>query len=298
MRAIEAIGEWVLRTACHEAARWPDTIRVAVNVSPIQFANPVLPALVTSALAQSGIAPGRLELEITEGVFLDETRSSEQMFKSLKGVGVRLALDDFGTGYSSLGYLRNAPFDKIKIDQSFVKGAAEPGNRNAAIIKAIVTLADTLGMETTAEGVEVQDEIDLLRDLGCSHIQGYVYGRPVRAEEALRQLDVENGAATASGFKVSRARRHKMLRSARILLDCVRGDVRIRDISTSGAMLEGLKFDSNPHGIEIQIEILENQMTPARIRWAHGSKAGVEFDEAFNLERLNPGQGTRIRRMG
>ncbi|RZM36593.1 MAG: GGDEF and EAL domain-containing protein, partial [Sphingomonas sp.] len=126
---IEAIGEWVLRTACIEAARWPDTIRVAVNVSPIQFANPVLPALVTSALAQSGIAPGRLELEITEGVFLDETRSSEQMFKALKGVGVRLALDDFGTGYSSLGYLRNAPFDKIKIDQSFVKGAAEPGNR-------------------------------------------------------------------------------------------------------------------------------------------------------------------------
>ncbi len=295
---IEAIGEWVLRTACSEAARWPDTIRVAVNVSPIQFANPVLPALVTSALAQSGIAPGRLELEITEGVFLDETRSSEQMFKALKGVGVRLALDDFGTGYSSLGYLRNAPFDKIKIDQSFVKGAAEPGNRNAAIIKAIVTLADTLGMETTAEGVEVQDEIDLLRDLGCSHIQGYVYGRPVRAEEALRQLGVENGTATASGFKVSRARRHKMLRSARILLDGVRGDVRIRDISTSGAMLDGLKIDGNPDGIELQIELLENQMTPARVRWARGGKAGIEFHEAFNLERLNPGQAARIRRVG
>ena len=295
---IEAIGEWVLRTACIEAARWPDTIRVAVNVSPIQFANPVLPALVTSALAQSGIAPARLELEITEGVFLDETRSSEQMFKALKGVGVRLALDDFGTGYSSLGYLRNAPFDKIKIDQSFVKGAAEPGNRNAAIIKAIVTLADTLGMETTAEGVEVQDEIDLLRDLGCSHIQGYVYGRPVRAEEALRQLGVENGAATASGFKVSRARRHKMLRSARILLDGVRGDVRIRDISTSGAMLDGLRIDGNPDGVELQIELIEDQMTPARVRWARDGKAGIEFHESFNLERLNQAQASRIRRAG
>ncbi len=295
---IEAIGEWVLRTACIEAARWPDSIRVAVNVSPIQFANPVLPALVTSALAQSGIAPGRLELEITEGVFLDETRSSEQMFKALKGVGVRLALDDFGTGYSSLGYLRNAPFDKIKIDQSFVKGAAEPGNRNAAIIKAIVTLADTLGMETTAEGVEVQDEIDLLRDLGCSHIQGYVYGRPVRAEEALRQLGVENGTATASGFKVSRAPRTKMLRSARIVIDGIRSDVRIRDISTSGAMLDGLRIDGNPDGVEMQIELLENQMTPARVRWARGGKAGIEFHDAFNLDRLNQGQASRIRRAG
>ncbi len=295
---IEAIGEWVLRTACREAARWPDTVRIAVNVSPIQFANAALPALVTSALAQSGIAPGRLELEITEGVFLDETSSSERMFKALKGVGVRLALDDFGTGYSSLGYLRNAPFDKIKIDQSFVKGAAEPGNRNAAIIKAIVTLADTLGMETTAEGVEIQDEIDLIRNLGCSHIQGYVYGRPVRADEALQQLGGENGAATASGFKVSRAPRHKMLRSARIVIDGIRGDVRIRDISTSGARLEGLRIDGNPAGVEMQIELLEDQMTPARIRWAHDGKAGVEFHEAFDLDRLNQGHASRIRRAG
>ncbi|WP_380782039.1 putative bifunctional diguanylate cyclase/phosphodiesterase [Sphingomonas sp. R86520] len=295
---IEAIGEWVLRTACMEAARWPGTVRVAVNVSPIQFANPALPALVASALGQSGIAAGRLELEITEGVFLDETRSSEQMFKALKAVGVRLALDDFGTGYSSLGYLRNAPFDKIKIDQSFVKGAAELGNRNAAIIKAIVTLADTLGMETTAEGVEIQDEIDLVRDLGCSHIQGYVYGRPVRADEALRQLGLENGMATASGFKVSRATRHKMLRSARIMIGGVRGDVRIRDISTSGAMLDGITIDGNPDGMAMEIELVEDQMLGARIRWARGGRAGIEFDAAFNLERLNQTQGYRTRRAG
>jgi diguanylate cyclase (GGDEF)-like protein len=295
---IEAIGEWVLRTACIEAARWPDAIRVAVNVSPIQFANPVLPALVTSALARSGISANRLELEITEGVFLDETSSSEQMFKSLKGIGVRLALDDFGTGYSSLGYLRNAPFDKIKIDQSFVKGAAEPGNRNAAIIKAIVTLADTLGMETTAEGVEIQDEIDVIRDLGCSHIQGYVYGRPVSAEDALFQLAAENGIATPSGFKVSRAPRTKMLRSAGILIDGVRGDVRIRDISTSGAMIDGIAVDGDPDGLEMLIELVEDQMVPARIRWAHNGKAGIEFHEAFNLAKLNQTQGFRLRRTG
>ena len=293
---IEAIGEWVLRTACIEAARWPDDVRVAVNVSPIQFANPVLPALVTSALAQSGIAPGRLELEITEGVFLDETQSSDAMFKALKGLGVRLALDDFGTGYSSLGYLRNAPFDKIKIDQSFVKGAAQAGNRNAAIIKAIVTLADTLGMETTAEGVEIQDEIDLIRALGCSHIQGYVYGRPAPADEVLQQLSAQAGVATPSGFKVSRSPRTKMLRSARIAIDGARGDVRIRDISPGGAMIDGLRIDGDPAGIEMQIELLEDQMVTARIRWAKDGKAGIEFAEAFNLERLTPAQVSRVLR--
>ena len=283
---IEALGEWVLRTACDQAARWPHDVRVAVNVSPIQFANPVLPALVTSALANSGLDPARLELEITEGVFLDETQSSDRMFKALKGIGVRLALDDFGTGYSSLGYLRTAPFDKIKIDQSFVRGAAQPGNRNAAIIKAIVTLADTLGMETTAEGVEIQDEIDLVRGLGCSHIQGYVYGRGMRAE----QVAIELGGgvqAIATGHKVSRAPRTKMLRSARMEIGSAQGDVRIRNISTSGAMIDGIVLDEHAVGFEVLIELLEDQMFAARVAWARDGKAGLEFSQSFNLDRLN-----------
>ena len=284
---IEQIGEWVLRTACHAAARWPRGVRVAVNVSPIQFANPKLPAIVTSALAASGIAPQRLELEITEGVFLDESVSSERMFRALKGLGVRLALDDFGTGYSSLGYLRSAPFDKIKIDQSFVRGAAMPGNRNAAIIKAIVTLADTLGMETTAEGVEIQDEIELVRDLGCSHIQGYVYGRGMPAAAVEEQLAL-GGLATPIGHKVSRGPRTKMLRSARIAIGDVAGDVRIRDISSGGAMIDGIEIDGEAGGIDVLIELLEDQMFAARIRWAKGGKAGIEFAESFALDRLNP----------
>ncbi|MDB5707029.1 MAG: diguanylate cyclase, partial [Sphingomonas bacterium] len=285
---IEAIGEWVLRTACMEAATWPKDIRVAVNVSPIQFANPALPAVVTSALAKSGIAPARLELEITEGVFLDETASSEHMFKMLKGIGVRLALDDFGTGYSSLGYLKKAPFDKIKIDQSFVRGAAISGNRNAAIIKAIVTLADTLGMETTAEGVEVQDEILLIRELGCSHIQGYVYGKPARAPEVLKQLAAADGMATASGYRVSRSPRHSMIRNARIAAGDVEGEIRIRNMSATGAMIDGIDVDEDAIGLEILIELLEDQMFPAKIRWAADGKAGLEFAQHFNMERLNP----------
>jgi diguanylate cyclase (GGDEF)-like protein len=284
---IEPIGEWVLRTACAEAMTWPSHVRVAVNVSPIQFANAALPSVVMSALSNSGLAAHRLELEITEGVFLNETASSEQMFKSLKGIGVRLALDDFGTGYSSLGYLKKAPFDKIKIDQSFVRGAAVPGNRNAAIIKAIVTLANTLYMETTAEGVEHQDEVELIRELGCSHIQGYVYGKPARCEEVIRQLNAAGGQATAQGFKVSRSPRATMLRSAIIDIGDAQGEVRIRNISSTGALIDGIEFPRDPAGIDVLIELLEGQMFPATIKWAENGRAGLEFTENFNLERLN-----------
>ncbi len=293
---IEALGEWVLRTACDEAVRWPRAVRVAVNVSPIQFANPNFPTLVTSALAHSGLPPHRLELEITEGVFLDESGATDAMFKALKAIGVRLALDDFGTGYSSLGYLRTAPFDKIKIDQSFVRGAAQPGNRNAAIIRAIVTLADTLGMETTAEGVEIQDEIELVRELGCSHIQGYVYGRGVPAVTVVEQL---GGAATAApvGHKVSRAPRTKVLRSARIAIGKNEGDVRIRNISTSGALIDGIDVGGDAAGLDVLIELVEDQMFSARIAWAKDGKAGLEFAESFNVDRLNH-LPNRVRRAG
>ena len=283
---IEPLGEWVLRTACADAARWPGDVRVAVNVSPIQFANPAFPALVTSALAHSGLPARRLELEITEGVFLAGSGSTDAMFKALKAIGVRLALDDFGTGYSSLGYLRTAPFDKIKIDQSFVRGAAAPGNRNAAIIRAIVSLAETLGMETTAEGVEIQDEIDLVRDLGCSHIQGYVYGRGVPAADVMAQLG-EAAPAHPVGHRISRAPRTRMLRSARIEIGRKQGDVRIRNMSSSGALIDGITIDGEAVGVDVMLEVAEDMMVAARIAWAHDGRAGIAFNERIDLDRLS-----------
>jgi diguanylate cyclase (GGDEF)-like protein len=295
---IEAIGGWVLRTACMEAAAWPADVRVAVNVSPIQFANPALPTIVTSALAKSGIAPGRLELEITEGVFLNETASSEQMFKSLKGIGVRLALDDFGTGYSSLGYLKKAPFNKIKIDQSFVRGAAIAGNHNAAIIRAIVTLADALGMETTAEGVETHDEIDLIRDLGCSHIQGWVYGKAARSEAVRLQLETQGGKALASGHRKSRPVRHAMIRTAQIEVGGASGEIRIRNMSPTGAMIDGIEIDGEAIGMNVLIELVEDEMFPAKLRWAADGRAGLEFDRPFNMERLASSATPPIRKAG
>ncbi|MEL7189844.1 MAG: EAL domain-containing protein, partial [Pseudomonadota bacterium] len=141
---IDQLGQWALRKACEDLALWPDSIRCAVNVSPLQFSKKELPNVVANALAHSGVKPSRLELELTESVFLNDNAGTDAMFKALKRVGVRLALDDFGTGYSSLGYLKKAPFDKIKIDRSFVQGATQPGSRNGAIISSINSLADAL----------------------------------------------------------------------------------------------------------------------------------------------------------
>ena len=283
---IEQIGEWVLRTACADAATWPGSVRVGVNVSPIQFANPSLPAIITSALAKSGISPDRLELEITEGVFLDDSDATDRMFRQLKGIGVRLALDDFGTGYSSLGYLKSAPFDKIKIDQSFVRGATVASNRNAPIIKAIVMLADTLGMETTAEGVEHQDEIPLIRDLGCSHIQGFVYGRPIITAQVIEQLTAEGGKAPVFGYRVSRAPRTATIRSAILTINGYSGEVRIRNISRTGVMIDGVEFERVPEDLHVTLDLGTGQEFAARLRWAADGRAGLEFLEPFDLTLL------------
>ncbi|GAY19816.1 EAL domain-containing protein [Sphingobium fuliginis] len=281
---IGPIGEWVLRTACRDAAQWADGVRVAVNVSPIQFANHGLPSIVMNALAASGLAAQRLELEITESVFLNDDDGTDSMFSRLKGIGVRLALDDFGTGYSSLGYLKKAPFDKIKIDQSFVRGAAIKGSPNSAIIKAIVSLAEALGMDTTAEGAETQDELALIRNLGCSHIQGYVYGRPLPAADVLVQQHRHGGVVAPQGFQSSRTERKTMLRTVAVHHDGHVYTGRIRNISATGAQLEGLW--NVPEGTLFAIELGDNQTVNAIARWSKDDRLGVEFVQAINPSTL------------
>jgi diguanylate cyclase (GGDEF)-like protein len=177
-RLINELGAWVLRTACAEAATWPDDMKVAVNVSALQVEAESLTATIVSALATSRLAPHRLELEMTESVFLRQGVRSEQTLESLRTLGVSLALDDFGTGYSSLSYLPRASFSKVKIDRSFVQLAAGGCKVSIAIIQSIVALAQGLGMEITAEGVETKRETALMRKLGCSQLQGFLIGRP------------------------------------------------------------------------------------------------------------------------
>jgi diguanylate cyclase (GGDEF)-like protein len=171
------LGEFVLRTACTDAATWPDDIGVAVNLSPVQFKSPNLVVSVTEALAASGLAPQRLELEITESVLLQNSDATLATLHELRAHGVRISLDDFGTGYSSLSYLRSFPFDKIKIDRSFVSEL--PTRQDSmAIIRAVTGLGRSLGIVTTAEGVENDAQLELLRREGCTQVQGYLFSTP------------------------------------------------------------------------------------------------------------------------
>ncbi len=185
--SIVALGGWVLRRACREAAGWAGNARVAVNLSPLQFRDPGLLALIDEALGESGLPPHRLELEITESVFLDALDTTVACLHALRSRGIHIALDDFGTGYSSLGYLRSFPFDKVKIDQSFVRDLDV--NKDAiAIIRAIVGMAGSLGMNTTGEGVETASQARLLQLTGCTQAQGYLFSRPCPAEAIGRAM--------------------------------------------------------------------------------------------------------------
>jgi len=205
---IGPLGAWVIEGACREAASWPgDSLRIAVNVSPLQFRTCNLYETVVGALEESGLCPSRLELEITETVLLEESESALETLHRLRELGVRVSMDDFGTGYSSLSYLRSFPFDKIKIDRSFVTGLGrDPGC--AAIVSAIASLGLSLGITTTAEGVETPEQLDLIRAAGCAEVQGYLFSRPMPAAEAARWLQQrdhpkDRGAASAYAPRLS-----------------------------------------------------------------------------------------------
>jgi diguanylate cyclase (GGDEF)-like protein len=180
------IGEWVIRQACAEAVSWPDDICIAVNISAAQLSGPGITETVVSALAASGLAPERLELEVTERIFLGDDASTLAALERLRSIGVRLVLDDFGKGYSSFGYLSRASFAKIKIDRSFVHGAAQGQRECVAIVKAILALAKGLDMDVTAEGVENEHEAQAMRELGCDHLQGFLFAVPLPAGELPR----------------------------------------------------------------------------------------------------------------
>jgi diguanylate cyclase (GGDEF)-like protein len=181
---INEIGEWVLATACRDAAGWPDDIRLAVNVSPVQFKSGTLALKIMAALAASNLPASRLELEITEAVLIRDDETALAILHQLRAIGVRIALDDFGTGYSSLSYLHRFPFDKIKIDRCFVSDIAGPDG-SASIVQAVVNLASARRMATTAEGVETEEQQRLLRALGCSEMQGYLFSAAKPADKVM-----------------------------------------------------------------------------------------------------------------
>jgi predicted signal transduction protein with EAL and GGDEF domain len=203
---INQLGEWVLTTACAEAATWPGNIRLAVNVSPVQFRSDTLALKVIAALAASGLAASRLELEITEAVLIRDDDAALAVLHQLRAIGVRIALDDFGTGYSSLSYLQRFPFDKIKIDRCFVTDIAAPEG-SASIVEAVVNIAAARRMTTTAEGVETEQQRDLLRALGCSEMQGYLFSAPKPAADVRQLLLTHQQGPEAASSGRSRKRK-------------------------------------------------------------------------------------------
>ena len=184
---IVPIGEWALREACREAASWPSHLKVAVNLSAVQFTSRSLAQMVVRTLEDTGLSPRRLELEITESVLLSDSDAVLGVLKQLHDLGVRIALDDFGTGYSSLSYLRSFPFHKIKIDRCFVRDATNKAPSSVAILRTVAQLGRTLGMATTAEGVETKGQLDIVRAEGCTETQGFLLSPPVAAT-AVRRL--------------------------------------------------------------------------------------------------------------
>jgi diguanylate cyclase (GGDEF)-like protein len=201
---IVSIGAWVLKRACAEAAKWPGALRVAVNVSAAQFRAVGLYEAVTAALASSGLSPKRLELEITESVMMQNWEESAGLLQRLKQLGVRVSMDDFGTGYSSLGSLRKFPFDKIKIDQAFVRELT-PESETVAIVRAIVALCDALGMSTTAEGVETREQLAIVTQEGCTEVQGYFFSQPRPPSEIPEIIQrIDSAAPPADAAEVAK----------------------------------------------------------------------------------------------
>ena len=194
---INDLGEWVLRNACKAAVAWPDEVKLAVNVSPVQFKSQTFALRVMQALAESGLSAGRLELEITEAVLIRDDETALAVLHQLRAIGVQISLDDFGTGYSSLSYLQRFPFDKIKIDRSFIK-ALSGSDESSSIVKAVVTIANARNIVTTAEGVETQQQLDQLRLLGCTQMQGWLFSAALPAPEVLEMLSPGPVRASAS----------------------------------------------------------------------------------------------------
>jgi diguanylate cyclase (GGDEF)-like protein len=279
---IAPIGDWVVRTAIAAAAQWPEHLRLAVNISPLQFANVALPVTVMNALAASGMAPQRLELELTEGVFLTESAATDGVFHALKAMGVRLALDDFGVGYASLANLKRLPFDTVKIDQSFVRGIAESETPDVRFLSAIVALADSLDMITVAEGAETVGEVELIRAVGCSLVQGYIFGKALKHTDTQALIARETAAVAAS--PAERAPRFALFRKGRLYSEGRDHPVRIRNVSAGGAMVE---IDANARiGNVVDIDLGTDERFGGHVRWTRDRCLGVAFDEPLDTAKI------------
>ncbi len=285
LNLIIQLGDWALRRACRDAVQWPQTVRVAVNVSALQFSNPGFPDAVTDALSASGLEPSRLELELTESVFMGDSESVDRTFKILKGLGVRLALDDFGTGYSSLSYLRSAPFDRIKVDKSFVDGCTLNDQNSAKIIAAIIGLSNALGIETTVEGVEAFDQLEIVRSMGALYIQGWIYSKALTQDVIIEQMASGAFKIDPEGPDRYRSDRRTVFRRIGVIHEDHRYNGVMRDLSKTGALVEGIL--GVPENTALVLDLGGGQLAIGTVSRVKEATIAIEFETPL----VNDGSG-------
>ena len=280
---ITAIGDWAVRSACDEAARWPEHLRLSVNLSHAELEQPGLVATVANALGASGLDPDRLELDLVEPALLADSQEMRSVLSGLNALGVHLALDDFGLGTASIVTLKAAPIDRVKIHPALLRPALAEGSRAEAIAASVVALAEVLGMAVTAECVETLDELALVRKLGCTEIQGFLFGRPMAADAALKLAEASKPMSVGEEMQ-KRPPRHSLIRRGELLWDGTSLPVRLRNISADGAMIE--TDQPMAAGSDVELDLADGLRLSGQVRWSKDGRIGVKFAEAFDLKRL------------
>ena len=284
------LGDWAVRRASEEAVLWPGKVKVAIKVTSAQFADSNFLTVVTQALANSELSPDRLELEFAEAMLVGETQAAQDMFNSLKILGVRVVLDRFGTGFSSLGNLCNTPFDKIKFDETFIRGITEPGSRKVAIVKAIVGLAKSLGMTVTANGIAAGDELALMRTLEVGEIQGNIYADAVSSDEVLEAMTCGEWIIEPEGPSRYRQDRRTVYLKVGVIHEDYRYEVTMRNLSRTGCLVEGLL--DVPEGTSFVVDFGSGQLAVGAVRRSAGAMQGIEFE----LPMVDDGAGGLVTR--
>jgi diguanylate cyclase (GGDEF)-like protein len=286
------VGSWAIREACSNAAGWPDSIRVAVNVPVALFTAEGFVETVSDALGAADLPPHRLELEVSEAVFFGDTDAVDRTLAQLFKLGVRLTLDEFGSGYSSLAYLRRAPFDAIKIDQHLVAEAERHDSRELGLVRAIVALADALEMDTIANGIETTGLFERLRECGVKRMEGPIYSDPVALETVETELIGGNWKIAPSGDRKKRSKRRTVFRRIQVIHDDHSYEVVLRNLSKTGAFIQGLA--DVPKGTQFVVDLGGGQLAVATVIRSNGDTQGLEFEEPL-VEDGSGGLCTRNR---
>ncbi|MBI1401864.1 MAG: EAL domain-containing protein [Porphyrobacter sp.] len=273
------VGAWAITEACRRASEWPDSLRIAVDVPVPLFLSEGFVAQVGEALEATGLAPGRLELEISEAVFFGDTSIVDRTLASLFKLGVRMTLDEFGSGYSSLAYLRRAPFDAIKIDQRLVAEAERHDSRELGLVRAIVALAGALQMDTIANGIESAPLLASLNDCGVRYLQGPIFSEPVDEETVAQEIAGDAWKIEPGSDRARRARRRTVFRKIQVIHDDYAYEVTLRNLSRTGALIQGLA--DVPKGTQFVVDLGGGQLAVATVIRSSGDTQGLEFEQSL-----------------